>query len=102
VWSEARLRGFTLCDVVRWMAERPAEIAGLRRKGRIALGYDADFCVLAPEDAFVVDPAKLLHRNSVTPYAGRALAGVVRSTWLHAEPSTRADPRGRLLTRGAA
>ena len=57
VWTEARARGHGLADVVRWMAERPAAIAGLRRKGRIALGYDADFGVFAPDEAFTVDPA---------------------------------------------
>ena len=38
--------------------------------------------VLAPDEAFTVDAAALHHNNPVTPYAGRTLAGVVRSTWL--------------------
>ena len=42
VWTEARRRGFTLADVVRWMAEGPARLAGLESKGRIAPGCDAD------------------------------------------------------------
>jgi len=102
VWSEARRRGFSLCDVVRWMAERPAEIAGLHHKGRIALGYDADFTVFAPDDAFVVDARRLRHRNPVTPYEGRPLAGVVRGTWLRGTELVGDACRGRLLTRGAA
>jgi allantoinase len=103
VWTEARRRGFTLVDVARWMCHAPAAQAGLRRKGRIDLGYDADFCVLAPDDAFVVDVAKLHHRNAVTPYHGRPLAGVVRSTWLRGEEiDVNAAPQGRLLTRGEA
>jgi allantoinase len=102
VWTEARRRGHTLCDVVRWMAERPATIGGLQRKGQVALGYDADFTVFAPDDAFVVDPARLHHKNPITPYAGRPLAGVVRSTWLRGEQVTGDAPHGRLLTRGGA
>jgi allantoinase len=103
VWTEARRRGCTLRDVVRWMAERPARLAGLRRKGRIAVGNDADFCAFAPDETFVVDPAALHHRNPVTPYAGRPLAGVVRATWLRgAEVLDDEEPRGRLLTRGEA
>ncbi|HYX95199.1 MAG TPA: allantoinase AllB [Geodermatophilus sp.] len=107
VWTEARRRGFSLPDVVRWMAERPAQLVGLQRKGRIEAGYDADFCVFAPDDGFVVDPATLFHRNPITPYAGRHLDGVVRSTWLRgleiggAEPADD-RPRGDLLTRGEA
>ena len=107
VWTEARRRGFTLADVVRWMAERPAQLVGLQRKGRIEPGYDADFCVFAPDDGFVVDPATLFHRNPITPYAGRHLDGVVRSTWLRGHEVGSAEPagdrpRGHLLTRGEA
>lgn len=99
VWSQARLRGHTLADVVRWMAGAPARLAGLPGKGTIATGYDADFAVFAPDDAFVADPYRLHHKHPVTPYAQRPLAGVVRSTWLRGEPVT-GEPRGRLLTRG--
>jgi allantoinase len=102
VWTEARRRGHSLCDVMRWMAERPARLAGLQRKGQVALGYDADFAVFAPDEAFVVDPARLHHRHPITPYAGRSLAGVVRGTWLRGEEIRPDAPRGRLLVRGGA
>jgi allantoinase len=102
VWTQARQRGFTLVDVVRWMAERPAALAGMVRKGRIALGHDADLSVFAPDEAAVVDAGRLFHRHPITPYAGRPLAGVVRSTWLRGtEVDTAGEPRGSLLTRGA-
>jgi allantoinase len=101
VWTQARERGHGLADVARWMAQRPAEVAGLARKGRIAPGYDADLTVLAPDARFTV--GELHHRNPVTPYAGRELAGVVRATWLRGEPvDLDAPPRGRLLSGGAA
>ena len=101
VWTAARARGLSLVDVVRWMAERPAALAGLRTKGTLAPGYAADLVAFAPDAAFTVDPAALLHRNAVTPYAGRTLHGAVRRTWLAGVP-TGGDPAGRLLTRGAA
>ncbi|EID56353.1 allantoinase AllB [Saccharomonospora xinjiangensis] len=101
VWTEARARGFGLADVVRWMAQAPSELAGLRRKGRIAPGYDADLCVFAPEEEFVVAARNLYHRNAITPYDGRRLKGVVRRTWLRGAPvDLDAAPRGRLLVRG--
>jgi allantoinase len=102
VWTQARLRGYTLIDVVRWMAERPAQIAGLHGKGRIERGYHADFTVFAPNEAFVVDPSQLHHRNPVTPYANRPLAGVVRSTWLRGQQVTGDNPLGHLISRGEA
>lgn len=101
VWAGARERGYTLGDVVRWMASGPADLAGLRHKGAIAIGCDADFAVVAPDRTFVADPHRLQHKNPVTPYAGRRLTGVVRATWLRGEPAIGA-PRGRLLTRGGA
>nr|WP_202485798.1 allantoinase AllB [Streptomyces sp. SID4985] len=103
VWTEARRRGHGLADVVRWMSARTAALAGLDRKGAIAPGRDADFAVLAPEETFTVDPARLQHRNPVTAYAGRTLHGVVKSTWLRGERvyanGEFTEPRGRLLTR---
>ena len=103
VWSEAKRRGYTLNDVVRWMAENPARQVGLNTKGHIALGYAADFAVFAPDEAFIVDVAKLQHKNPVSAYDRRPLAGVVRSTWLAGKRiDLDEDPRGRLLSRGMA
>jgi len=99
VWTGAAARGHDLADVVRWMAQRPAELAGLTRKGRIAPGCDADFCVFAPDEEVVVDAARLQHRNPVSAYHGSALRGVVRQTWLRGAVVTGDDPRGELVER---
>lgn len=98
VWSAARARGHGLDAVVRWMAEGPARLAGLRGKGRLAAGCSADMVAFAADEAFVVDPAALRHRHPVTPYAGRPLAGVVQATWLHGA-IVGENPRGTLLRR---
>ncbi len=100
VWTQARERGFSLDDVARWMAARPAEIAGLAGKGRIAPGFDADLVAFAPDDGFDVRPERLRHRHKVTPYAGQRLRGVVRRTWLRGAPAGGERPSGRLLARG--
>jgi allantoinase len=96
VWTGARERGSTLPDVVRWMAEGPARLAGLAGKGRIAAGFDADLVAFAPDETFVVDPTRLRHRHAVSPYAGRTLHGVVRTTWVRGR-ETGAEPLGTLL-----
>lgn len=96
-WTEARRRGCGLCDVARWMGEATARMAGQAQKGRIAPGYDADLVVFAPEEAFTVEAANLLHRNKVTPYEGRKLYGVVRTTFLRGEVIGTTAPAGRLL-----
>ena len=97
VWTQAR-SGFRLDDLARWMAQRPAQIVGLPRKGRVAVGYDADLVAFAPEETFTVDPVRLHHRHPVTPYTGRRLYGVVHTTWLRGVPVD-AEPRGTLLSR---
>ena len=101
LWTEARRRGHTLADVVRWMATAPADRVGLTHKGRIRAGADADLVVLAPDDEFDVDVAQLAHRNPVSAYHGRRLSGVVRRTWLRGRPVTdHGTPTGRFLQRG--
>jgi allantoinase len=99
VWTQARRRGFTLTDVARWMCQAPAGQTGLKHKGRIEPGYDADFSVFAPDETFVVDVNTLHHKNAISPYDGMLLTGVVRGTWLRGEPVD-AGQRGRLLNRG--
>lgn len=81
------------------MSATPAALAGLNNKGGLVVGRDADLAVLAPDETFTVDAAQLRHRNPITPYAGRTLAGVVRQTWLRGEELAGDRIRGRLLSR---
>ncbi len=100
MWTEAAARGVSLSRLATWMGRAPAALAGLPGRGAVEPGNRADLVVFAPDDTFVVDPAKLLHRNPISAYAGRTLRGVVRSTLLAGTPVDREHPRGRLLVRG--
>lgn len=82
VWTEARKRGFGVEDIARWMSARPAEFVALKRKGKIAQGYDADMVVWNPDASFVVEPSTMQHRHKLTSYEGRKLHGVVEKTYL--------------------
>jgi allantoinase len=82
VWTEALLHGFGLTDLSRWMAERPAELAGFTDRGRIEVGMRADLCAFDPDADLTVRADTLAHRHAVTPYQGITLRGVVRQTWL--------------------
>jgi allantoinase len=103
VWTEARRRGFALTDVVRWMAEAPARVAGLwPKKGRIAVGLDADLVAFEPDAVQRVDGANLLHRHKVTPYSGVEVYGRVVTTWLRGAVAQEGGtpvgpPRGQAL-----
>ena len=81
VWTEARKRGFQVTDIVRWMSEAPAKLAGLdRQKGRLLPGFDADLVVFDPDAEFEVSNENLYFRHACTPYLGRRLKGKVTAT----------------------
>jgi allantoinase len=83
MWTEASARGFTLADVVRWMAEGPARLAGCQsRKGRLAKGFDADFIVFESEAEFIAAEQHLHYRHRISPYLGEKFRGVVKATYL--------------------
>jgi allantoinase len=82
VWTHARRRGFGLAEMCRWMAERPAALAGMTDRGRIAVGHRADLCVFDPDAEQTVHAQTLRHRHAITPYDGVVLRGSVVLTWL--------------------
>jgi allantoinase len=105
MWTEASSRGFTLANIVRWMAEGPARLAGCEtHKRRIAKDFDADFVVFDPEAEFTVTEAHLHYRHRVSPYLGEKLRGVVKATYLRgncvfAKGQFPGEPGGRELRR---
>jgi allantoinase len=92
-WTEARARGRSLAQVVQWMCRNPAQLAGLRRKGAIDVGFDADLVVFRPDESWTVTQASL-EGGLVTPYLGRKLYGIVERTYLR---GARIFERGRPL-----
>lgn len=82
VWTGAKPRGVAPEQVAVWMSANPARLVQLeKRKGAVAVGWDADLTVWDPEAAYVVEPALLEQRHKITPYAGRKLLGRVVATY---------------------
>ncbi|MBD2704193.1 allantoinase AllB [Spirosoma sp. BT702] len=87
LWTAARQRGCNVADMARWLCENPAKLAGLsHRKGRIAVGYDADLLVWNPDTSFIVSEEMLHHRHKMTPYLNATLVGTVEQTYLGGVP----------------
>jgi allantoinase len=103
IWTAARERGFHITDLVRWMSEKPASLAGLsRRKGSIASGQDADLVIFDPDAAFEVCADDFPSRHKLSPYIGETLTGrvlmtVVRGETVYHGKCFRPEPIGREL-----
>ena len=111
VWTEARGRGIPLEAILPLFTTGPAAVAGLAGAGVITPGAPAHLAVFGVDDPFVIDAARLLHKNPITAYDHRVLSGKIRRTWLHGKsmynvteggageaPRFRGKPRGRLLS----
>jgi allantoinase len=103
VWTAARTRGHSLLDLAKWLCEMPARLVGLDgRKGRIALGHDADLVVWKPNQEFTVAAEMIHHRHKLSPYTGRVLAGTVQKTFvrgrkIYDEGAFATRPEGALI-----
>lgn len=108
VWTHAHARGFTLSEILPWLAGRTARFAGLAdRKGAIAPGLDADLVVWHPQTPYRVTPDAVRHRHGLTPYMDRELLGVIEATYLRGEQvyangQFAERPTGRMLARSEA
>ena len=99
IWTQSEKRGFGLCELSRWMSEAPARLAGLdKRKGRIAVGFDADVIIFEPEKEFRVRREIIEFKNKLTPYEGMNLRGVVETAFVRGE---KVYERGKLADRPA-
>lgn len=95
VWTEARKRGFPVEQIAEWMCAAPAKFAGIdHRKGLIAPGMDADFCVWDPDAEVTIEESRLHFRHPISPYLGRRARGEILATWLRGRKIYASDERG--------
>ncbi|MFG1924651.1 dihydroorotase family protein [Cryptosporangium sp. NPDC048952] len=93
-------------DVVRVYSETPAKIYGLwPRKGRIAVGADADLALVDPTATRTIRNSDVLSKAAWTPFDGRAVRGRVVKTFLRgalvAEDGHPTPDRGGRFVAGA-
>jgi allantoinase len=80
---------------VQLVASGPAEIFGVRRKGRLDVGADADFVVFDTDTTWTLEEDTLQHPVGWSPFHGREVRGRVVSTWLRGR---RVYHAGRVVT----
>ena len=106
IWTEAKVRGFSLVDIARLMSTQTAKFAGLDSvKGEIKSGNHADFLVFDPNAEFTITNEMIKHRHHITPYAGRTVTGQVQHTFVRGHHVYQQDkfinsPVGKPLLKG--
>jgi dihydropyrimidinase len=106
LYSEGVRRGrLTVERMVDVLATTPSRIAGLRGKGEIAVGNDADLVVFDPEETRTIRASAMHSACDYDPYEGWLVTGwpaltLLRGEIAYAEGRIVARPgRGRLVTR---
>jgi dihydropyrimidinase len=87
VWSEGVAKGrITPERAVDLLATTPARRFGLRSKGSIEVGRDADLVLFDPGARRTIRAAALHHTSDYTPFEGREMSGAVRSVFVRGRP----------------
>jgi len=72
----------TLGRLVEVLAERPAKVFGLRSKGRLSPGFDADVTVVDLKGRFVIDPDGFKSKAKYSPFKGFKASGRAVKTFV--------------------
>jgi len=79
-------RGIPLPALSRALSTAPAERFGLKGKGAIEIGYDADLAIVDPCGGYVLEAADLKYRHPHSAYEGYAFGCRVEATLLRGSP----------------
>jgi allantoinase len=88
-------------------ATNPATRFEIADKGRLAVGFDADFTLVDLDAEYTVTRESLFQKHGLSPYVGATFRGAVRRTVLRGETifadgKIIGEPRGRMVTNNAA
>jgi len=96
----------TLGRIIEVLASGPARIFGLRGKGRLATGMNADLTLVDPKERFRIDSSKFYSKARFSPFdgvecAGRPVLTVVAGRVVYDHGEIVETRQGRILTREA-
>jgi len=99
--THAKSGNCTIEQVVRWMATNVADCYNMIGKGRIEIGFDADFVLVDMDTEYEVKDEHAWTRVGWNPFNGRHLVGWAKVTIVGGVPvferTEATGPKGRLL-----
>ncbi|MFH1618076.1 MAG: dihydroorotase [Candidatus Margulisiibacteriota bacterium] len=69
-----------LRDVVARLSYNPGRILGLKGKGSLKPGADADITIVDPKEKHIISKDKFVSKSSNSPFVGREVKGAVKYT----------------------
>jgi allantoinase len=102
--TEGTKRGLALNRIAELVAGNPARRYGLRSKGVLAPGYDADIALVDPEASWTVRAEDSASTQEYTPFEGFSMTARVTDTFLRgrrilADGTIVGEPTGQYLSR---
>ena len=102
--SEGRKRGLSYNKIAQLVSRNPAERFGMAGKGDLAVGFDADFCLVDDTVSYTVKAEDSLSSQGHTPFEGFELTAKVTDTYLRgaavfSDGEMVGEPRGRFIKR---
>ncbi|MGW9402833.1 dihydroorotase [Arthrobacter sp. NPDC055585] len=102
--SEGRKRGLSYNRIAELVSRNPAERYGLPGKGDLAVGFDADFCLVDDTVQYTVRSEDSLSTQDYTPFEGFELTAAVTDTYLRGsrvfgDGEIQGTPGGRYVKR---
>ncbi|HEV2695847.1 MAG TPA: allantoinase [Verrucomicrobiae bacterium] len=101
--TEGRVnRGIALPFISDLLSANVARRFKIPNKGKIKVGFDADFALVDLKQSFAVAKEDLLYRHQQSPYIGRALTGrvvqtILRGKTIYKDGKVVSTPTGRLV-----
>ena len=102
--TEGNRRGLSYQRVAELTSWNPAQRFGLRNKGALVQGYDADICLVDPDSTWTVRAEDSESTQEYTPFEGFELTARVTDTFVRGQHvlvdgKVTGEPAGRYLAR---
>jgi allantoinase len=102
--TEGTRRGLSLGRIAELVSANPAQRFGLHTKGDVAVGFDADFCLVDPRAPWTVHAAESESTQEYTPFEGFEMSAKVTDTFVRGhhvleDGRVTGSPQGQFLRR---